>query len=123
MARRTRPVAALLASIGQSHRLARLAAARVGSSRRGGRPHARQARRAAVSSTSFRRLDTVRIVRLIVPDREVMGASAAPPQPHVGETGTVVEDVGEGLYLVEHQTADGCTVWLAEFFADELEFV
>jgi hypothetical protein len=76
-----------------------------------------------VSSPPLQRLDTVRIVRLVVPDREVMGASATPPQPHVGEMGTVVEDVGEGLYLVEHVTDDGVTVWLAEFFVEELDLV
>jgi hypothetical protein len=76
-----------------------------------------------VNSASFQVRDTVRIVRLLVAEREVMGASAAPPQPHVGETGTVVEDVGEGLYLVEHVTDDGVTVWLAEFFGEELELL
>lgn len=72
---------------------------------------------------SFQPYDTVRIVRLLVPDREVTGSSAAPPQPSVGEVGSVVADVGDGLLLVEHVTADGYTVWLAEFAVDELELV
>jgi hypothetical protein len=72
---------------------------------------------------SFQLSDTVRIVRLLVPDREVTGSSSAPPQPSVGEIGSVVADVGDGLFLVEHVTADGYTVWMAEFAADELELV
>jgi hypothetical protein len=65
----------------------------------------------------------VRIIRLLVADREVTGASASPPQPCVGEVGCVVADVGDGLWLVEHLTADGQSVWLAEFAAAELELV
>ena len=67
--------------------------------------------------------DTVRIVRLLVTEREVTGSSATPPQPHIGEEGDVVDDVGEGILLVEHVTADGLTIWLAEFLEDELELV
>ena len=72
---------------------------------------------------TFRLYDTVRIARLLTPEREVSGSSAAPPQPRVGETGAVVDDVGDGLYLVEHVTADGYTTWLAEFSVAELELV
>lgn len=68
----------------------------------------------------FQLQDTVRVVRLLTPDREVTGSGAAPPQPRVGETGTVVDDLGEGLYLVERATDDGYTTWLAEFAAEEL---
>ena len=67
--------------------------------------------------------DRVRIVRLRVPEREVTGASTSPPQPRVGEEGDVVADVGDGVFLVEHATADGQTIWLAEFRAEELELV
>jgi hypothetical protein len=72
---------------------------------------------------SFRLDDTVRVARLLVPEREVSGSAAVPPQPRVGETGTVVDDVGDSLYLVERVTADGYTTWLAEFSAAELELV
>ncbi len=67
--------------------------------------------------------DTVRIVRLHEPDRDVTSAFEDAPQPRVGESATVVDDVGEGLYLVERTTADGVTAWLAEFLADELELI
>ena len=67
--------------------------------------------------------DHVRIVRLLVARRDVTGASTSPPQPHIGEEGDIVADVGEGIFLVEHATADGQTIWLAEFLADELDLV
>ena len=73
--------------------------------------------------TPFQVDDRVRIVRLRVPEREVTGASTSPPQPRVGEEGDVVADVGEGVLLVEHGTADGQTIWLAEFLEEELELV
>lgn len=68
----------------------------------------------------FEPFDTVRITRLLVPDRDVDGSSATPPQPRVGEEGTVVEVLGDDLYLVERATADGRTIWLAEFRVQEL---
>jgi hypothetical protein len=67
--------------------------------------------------------DRIRIVRLLVAEREVTGASTLPPQPRVGEEGDVVADVGGGILLVKHSTADGQTIWLAEFLEDELELV
>ena len=73
--------------------------------------------------TPFQVDDRVRIVLLRVPEREVTGASTSPPQPRVGEEGDVVADVGDGVLLVEHATADGQTIWLAEFLEEELELV
>ncbi|MGH7718336.1 MAG: hypothetical protein ACREON_05770 [Gemmatimonadaceae bacterium] len=67
--------------------------------------------------------DTVRIVKLIEPERSVDGSAPRPPQPRVGETGAVVECLGRDLYLVESVTADGFTRWMAEFMAAELELV
>ena len=78
--------------------------------------------RGAVRVT-LRPLDRVRVVRLLVARREVDGADAEPPQPRVGEEGTVVEDLGDALFLVERATDDGRTMWLAEFDAAELELV
>jgi hypothetical protein len=67
--------------------------------------------------------DIVRIVRLEAEERDVDGSADPPPQPHVGETGTVVEQVDDGIYLVERCTDDGRTLWIAEFMAAELELV
>jgi hypothetical protein len=76
-----------------------------------------------VSRPAFEVSDTVRVVRLEEPDREVTSAFEEAPQPRVGELATIVDDVGDGLYLVERTTADGVTAWLAEFLEDELELV
>ena len=67
--------------------------------------------------------DTVRIVKLLTPERDVTGSAAEPPQPRLGEAGTVVDDVGDGIYLVERTTDDGATRWLAEFADAELALV
>jgi hypothetical protein len=72
---------------------------------------------------AFDSLDTVRIVRLHEPEREVTSALDPAPQPRVGELATVVEDVGDGIYLAERTTDDGMTRWMAEFTEDELELV
>ena len=67
--------------------------------------------------------DTVRVVRLLEPEREVSGSSEPAPQPRVGDTATIVADVGEGIYLVECCTDDGILRWTAEFAAEELKLV
>jgi hypothetical protein len=74
-------------------------------------------------SMTFQLLDSVRVTRLVVAKREVDGFTAEPPQPRVGESGTVVELLGDDLYLVERATDDGRTLWLAEFHASELELL
>ncbi len=72
---------------------------------------------------TFEPRDLVRVRQLLVPDREVDGPSAHPPQPRLGETGTVVDLLGDGLYLVEHRTDDGLPVWTAELHETELELI
>ncbi|PYP76135.1 MAG: hypothetical protein DMD35_19595 [Gemmatimonadetes bacterium] len=67
--------------------------------------------------------DTVRIVRLLVPERDVTGTSEHPPQPRVGDIGTIAADIGDDLYLVESNTDDGATLWMAECNAAEIELV
>ena len=64
--------------------------------------------------THFQLDDKVRVVRLLEPEREDAGSSDPVPQPRVGDTATVVADVGEGLF-VESCTDDGMTVWMGEF--------
>lgn len=72
---------------------------------------------------SFEISDVVRIERLLTPRREVDGDSAMPPQPRLGETGTVIESLGDDLYLVERTTDDGLTLSVAEFEAGELVLI
>jgi len=71
----------------------------------------------------FQLEDTVRVVRLLEPEREVSGSSDPAPQPRVGDTATIVADVGDGIYLVESCTDDGVSRWMAEFTAEELVLV
>jgi hypothetical protein len=71
----------------------------------------------------FELADLVRVQQLTVPTREVDGPGAEPPQPRVGDEGTVVALLGDDLYLVEHSTDDGRAVWMAEFLAGELMLV
>ena len=76
-----------------------------------------------MSGARFRPDDAVRVVRVLVTERDVTGSSATPPQPRVGDLGTVVADVGEGLFLVESCTDDGMTIWMTELATEELELV
>ena len=78
---------------------------------------------AAYDELAFVPGDRVRVVRLLVAEREVTGASANPPQPRVGDHATVVADVGDGLVLVESCTDDGMTVWMTEMAIAELTLV
>jgi len=73
------------------------------------------------ASRRFEPEDVVRVARVLVAEREVTGSSATPPQPRVGDVGSIVADVGDGLYLVESCTADGITIWMTELAAEELE--
>ena len=67
--------------------------------------------------------DTVRVVHLLEPEREVTGSSDPAPQPRVGDKANVVAELGDGLYLVESCTDDGMTLWMGEFAAEELALV
>jgi hypothetical protein len=71
----------------------------------------------------FELSDIVRVQRLTVPTREVDGPGLEPPQPRVGDQGRVVALLGDDLYLIEHSTDDGQSVWMAEFLAAELALV
>jgi hypothetical protein len=72
---------------------------------------------------SFEPLDTVLVARLLHATRDVDGGSADPPQPHVGQSAIVVDALGDDLFLVEHLTDDGRSVWIAEFHESELELL
>lgn len=67
--------------------------------------------------------DAVRVARLVLLEREVAVTADDAPLPHVGDEGTIIADVGDGIFLVECCTDDGVTLWTAEFEADELELV
>ena len=67
--------------------------------------------------------DVVKVVHLEADDRDVDSSIDPPRQPRVGEIATIVEEVAEGIYLVERSTDDGRPLWTAEFLASELELV
>lgn len=77
----------------------------------------------AMPAPLFYRQDLVRIVHLEADDRDVDSSVDPPRHPRVGEIATVVEEVAEGIYLVERSTDDGRPLWTAEFLASELELV
>ena len=70
---------------------------------------------------AFELFDTVRLVDIIARRRALHDTAAAGEAPQLGETGTVVEIVGDGVYLVECTEDEGDPRWLGEFLEDELE--
>lgn len=67
--------------------------------------------------------DQVRVINLEAEDREVDSSVDPPQRPRPGEIGVVVDEVAEGIYLVERCTDDGRVLWVAEFLGSELEKV
>jgi hypothetical protein len=65
----------------------------------------------------------VRVARLLRPDRHFQGTPGVCRAPQVGDTGTVVFAYDVTSFAVECVNTDGTTVWLANFFAEELEFL
>lgn len=69
--------------------------------------------------------DVVRVVRLRAAERPYDGTEGVLRAPRLGDEGTVVQAAAKGdasaTVMVECCDADGGTIWLAEFAADELE--
>jgi len=67
----------------------------------------------------------VRIRQLLQEEQAYNGWRVNERAPRVGDYGTVLDVLSAaGLpdkYLVEHCQTDGSTLWLADFFAEELE--
>jgi len=76
---------------------------------------------------SFKEFDTVRIIKLLTPDRELTGDDELSRQPKVGDVGTVVHfnDVNnpKASMVVENTNDEGYCIWLADFFPEELELI
>lgn len=69
-------------------------------------------------------LDLVRVVQLNDPNRQFIGTAGVARSPQVGDIGTVVfGDSRHDDVQVESVTAEGLTVWLAEFSVSELEWL
>jgi hypothetical protein len=72
--------------------------------------------------TPFHELNTIRIVRLLRDNREYSGTPGIIRPPQIGDVGTIVHVYDpHGPYSVECVNAEGYTVWLADFAAEEIE--
>lgn len=65
----------------------------------------------------------VRVARLLRPDRHFQGTPEVYRAPQVGDIGTLVYAYDVTSFSVECVNTEGMTVWLADFFAEELEFL
>ena len=65
----------------------------------------------------------VRVAHLLRPDRHFQGSPGVCRAPQVADTGTLVYAYDVTSFAVECVNTDGMTVWLADFFAEELEFL
>ena len=70
---------------------------------------------------AFALFDTVRLVDVIARRRVMVDENGAGDEPQLGDTGTVVEIAGDGVYVVECGDERGETRWVGEFLEDELE--
>jgi hypothetical protein len=65
--------------------------------------------------------DCVKIVRLLQENRPFDGTDGIKRPPQIGDVGVIVHMI-ENFCIVEMVASDGNTIWLADFFAEELEF-
>jgi hypothetical protein len=66
----------------------------------------------------------VRVVRLLVPERQVVGTDGLTRQPRVGDVGTIVHVLeADAAFVVECSDDEGQALWIADFDASELEAV
>ena len=65
----------------------------------------------------------VQVARLLQPDRVFQGTEGVRRPPKVGDVGTIVHAYDPTSFAVECVDASGLTIWLADFFAEELEFL
>jgi hypothetical protein len=63
----------------------------------------------------------VRVARLRVVERPFDGSSDVMRAPRIGDVGTIVNVLAPNAFVVECVDRDGMTVWLADFYADELD--
>ena len=75
--------------------------------------------------TPFHELDTIRLIRLLRDNREYSGTPEITRSPRIGDLGTIVHVYDardpQAPYSVECVNAEGFTIWLADFAAEEME--
>jgi hypothetical protein len=67
--------------------------------------------------------DVIRVARLLRSDRQFHGTPGVCRAPQIGDIGTIVFAYDLTSFAVECVNPDGMTVWLADFFSEELEFL
>jgi hypothetical protein len=75
---------------------------------------------------TLREYDTVRVARLLIPNRPFDGTRSVMRAPAVGDVGTICHESSAAdseAVVVEMVDADGLTIWLADFQRSELELV
>lgn len=72
---------------------------------------------------AFDEYSVVRVARLLQSDRSFQGTAGVSRKPEIGDIGTIVHVYDMTSFAVECMNDDGMTVWLADFFAEELELV
>jgi hypothetical protein len=65
----------------------------------------------------------VRVIRLLQPYRSFQGTESISRPPQVGDVGTIVFAYDLTSFAVECVDGNGMTIWLADFFSEELELV
>ncbi|MGH7140018.1 MAG: alpha/beta fold hydrolase [Pirellulales bacterium] len=65
----------------------------------------------------------VRVAHLLRSDRQFQGTPGVCRAPQIGDIGTIVFAYDLTSFAVECVNPDGMTVWLADFFCKELEFL
>jgi hypothetical protein len=68
----------------------------------------------------LKELDCVKVVKLLRANRWFDGTEVVKRPPQIDDLGTIVH-LAENFYTVENVDADGYTIWLADFFIEELE--
>lgn len=74
----------------------------------------------------FEEYSVVRIVELKTANRPFDGTQTVMKPPKVGDSGTIVDIVTnpkEIIYIVEKVNASGQTIWLADFYQEEIELL
>lgn len=73
----------------------------------------------------FQQYELVRVVRLIQPLEAYDGWKVNQRPPSVGDIGTLLDrlsaDGSPDMYVVECSGSDGVTIWLADFYPEEIE--
>jgi len=76
---------------------------------------------------TFRELDVVEVIKLLKSDRTYTGTEGVCRPPKVGDTGTIVfvhnSEEPNVMFSIECVYKNGATLWLADFFPEELRRV